>query len=115
MATILEHPEAQALLEAATLTPEQVNACSRRLRVFLPRYLALFARSEQRDHATVILEGKLSGLDRKTSEPIANQADVPRRATSRGSSAPPPGTTRPSWPRSAPTSERSGPTPTPSS
>ena len=78
MATILEHPDAQALLEAATLTPGQVNACSRRLRAFLPRYLAQFARSEQRDNATLILEGKLSGLDRKTSEPIAIQAGVPR-------------------------------------
>ena len=79
MATILEHPEADALLEAATITPEQVNACSRRLHAFLPRYLALFKRSEQRDNATLILEGKLSGLDRKTSEPIANQAGVHRK------------------------------------
>ena len=79
MATILEHPEAQALLGSATITPEEVNACSRRLRAFLPRYLSLFVRSEQRDNATLILEGKLSGLDRKTSEPIANQAGVPRK------------------------------------
>ena len=79
MATLLEHPDAQALLEAATITPEEVNACARRLHAFLPRYLSLFERSEQRDNATLILEGKLSGLDRKTSEPIANQAGVPRK------------------------------------
>ena len=79
MATILEHPEAQALLDAATITPAEVNACARRLHAFLPRYLSLFKRSEQRDNATLILEGKLSGLDRKTSEPIANQAGVPRK------------------------------------
>ena len=96
MATILEHPEAEALLEAATITPEQVNDCSRRLYAFLPRYLALFTRPEQRDNATLILQGKLSGLGRKTSEPIANQAGVHRRATSKPSSAPLPGTTRPS-------------------
>ena len=79
MATILEHPEAEALLGAAALTAEQVNDCSRRLHAFLPRYLALFTRSEQRDNATLILQGKLSGLDRKTSEPIANQAGVHRK------------------------------------
>jgi len=79
MATILEHPEAEVLLDAATITPQQVNACSRRLRAFLPRYLSLFRRSEQRANATLILEGKFSGLDRKTSEPIANQAGVPRK------------------------------------
>lgn len=79
MATILEHPEAEALLEAAAITPEEVNACARRLHAFLPRYLSLFRRSEQRDNATLLLEGKLSGLDRKTSEPIANQAGVPRK------------------------------------
>jgi SRSO17 transposase len=79
MATILEHPEAEVLLDAASITPEQVNACSRRLHAFLPRYLSLFRRSEQRDNATLILEGKLSGLDRKTSEPIAHQAGVHRK------------------------------------
>jgi SRSO17 transposase len=79
MATILEHPEAEVLLDAATIAPQQVNACSRRLHAFLPRYLSLFRRSEQRANATLILEGKFSGLDRKTSEPIANQAGVPRK------------------------------------
>lgn len=79
MATILEHAEAEALLGAATITPAQVNACARRLYAFLPRFLSLFKRSEQRVNATLILEGKLSGLDRKTSEPIANQAGVPRK------------------------------------
>jgi SRSO17 transposase len=77
MATILGHPEAEVLLDAASITPEQVNACSRRLHAFLPRYLSLFRRSEQRANATLILEGKFSGLDLETSEPIANQAGVP--------------------------------------
>jgi SRSO17 transposase len=79
MPTILEHPEAQALLAESVITPQQVNGCARMLRPFLQRYLPLFARREQRDNATLILEGKLSGLDRKTSEPIAHQAGVPRK------------------------------------
>jgi SRSO17 transposase len=79
MATILEHPEAVSLLEQACLTPEQVASCSDRLTAFLQRYLPLFCRKEQRLNATIVVEGKLSGLDRKTSEPIANQAGVHRK------------------------------------
>jgi SRSO17 transposase len=77
--TILEHPQAQELLEAASITPDQVAGCASRLSDFLARYLPLFARSEQRAHAETVIEGKLSGLDRKTSEPVANQAGVPRK------------------------------------
>src|SRR5260370_39781503 len=79
MAGILEHPQAQELLEAAVITAEEVNACSRRLRDFLDRYLPLFQRQEQRDNAITLIQGKLSGLDRKTAEPIANAADVHRK------------------------------------
>jgi SRSO17 transposase len=79
MATILEHPEAQELLEAATITPEEVSGCAGRLHAFLSRYLPLFRRSEQRDNATLVIHGKLSGLQRKTSEPIAIQAGVHRK------------------------------------
>lgn len=79
MAGILEHPKAQELLQAASLSPDEVAGCSRRLLPFLQRYLPLFARSEQRVNAAVVLRGKLSGLGRKTSEPIANEAGVPRR------------------------------------
>jgi SRSO17 transposase len=79
MATILEHPEAVSLLEQASLTPEQVASCTDRLAAFLQRYLCLFHRKEQRHNATLVVEGKLSGLDRKTSEPIANQAGVHRK------------------------------------
>lgn len=77
--TILEHPQAQELLQAATITADQVSACASRLTEFLRRYLPLFTRSQQRHNATVVLEGKLSGLDRKTSEPIATQAGMPRK------------------------------------
>ena len=77
--TILEHPQAQELLEAATLTHEAVGACASRLTEFLARYLPLFARSEQRAHAATVIQGKLSGLERKTSEPVATQAGIPRK------------------------------------
>src|SRR6476646_7738583 len=77
--TILEHPQAQELLAAATLTHEAVGACASRLTAFLARYLPLFARSEQRAHAATVIQGKLSGLERKTSEPVATQAGIPRK------------------------------------
>src|SRR3954447_7219252 len=79
MAGILEHPQAQELLEAAVITAKEVNDCSRRLRDFLRRYLPLLQRQEQRDNALTLIQGKLSGLDRKTSEPIANAAGVHRK------------------------------------
>jgi SRSO17 transposase len=77
--SILEHPEAQALLEQATLTPAGVRGCQTRLTGFLERYLPLFYRSEQRENATVVIEGLLSGLQRKTCEPIALEHGVHRK------------------------------------
>jgi SRSO17 transposase len=41
--------------------------------------LPLFYRIEQREHARVVIEGKLSGLERKTSEPIARRAGQERK------------------------------------
>jgi SRSO17 transposase len=79
MSTILEHPEAQALLEQATVAPQAVARCGRDLAAFLGRYLPLFYRDEQRDHAATILRGKLTGLQRKTTEPIASLAGQKRR------------------------------------
>ena len=79
MPGILEHPKAQGLLQAAVLSPLEIGGCSQRLHSFLQRYLPSFLRSEQRTNATVVLRGKLSGLGRKTSEPIANEAGVHRR------------------------------------
>jgi SRSO17 transposase len=77
--TILEHPQAQALLADATLSADDVRSCACALTAFAQRYLPLFHRSEQRDHALTILQGKLSGLQRKTTEPIAHQAGLKRR------------------------------------
>jgi SRSO17 transposase len=77
--SILEHPRAQALLEDATVTAATVRGRQTRLTGFLKRYLPCFYRKEQHENARLVLEGKLSGLDRKTSEPIAHQAGVHRK------------------------------------
>jgi SRSO17 transposase len=76
--TILEHPEAQAILNDAVLTVEQVQDIAKRIEPFLQRYLPLFQRTEQRTNAQHILEGKLSSLSRKTAEPIAHHIGVRR-------------------------------------
>ncbi|MFO0844171.1 MAG: IS701 family transposase [Gemmataceae bacterium] len=77
--SLLEHAQAQALLADAEVTPAAVRSCLGRLRLFLARYLRCFPRSEQRELAEVVLSGKLSGLQRKTAEPIAYLADRPRK------------------------------------
>ena len=77
--SLLEHPQAQALLADAEVSPAAVRCCLGRLRVFLARYLPRFFRSEQRELAEVVLHGKLSGLQRKTSEPIAYLAGRHRK------------------------------------
>lgn len=74
MSTILEHPAAQALLDQTIVDPATVNICSQHLTIFLQRYLPCFYRDEHRAHADTILRGKLTGLERKTTEPIARQA-----------------------------------------
>src|SRR5512135_2585469 len=77
--SLLDHPEAQALLNDATLTPASVRSCADRLTGFLERYLPKFYRAEQRENATLVIRGLLSGLERKTSEPIAIEAGLPRK------------------------------------
>ena len=77
--SLLDHPEAQVLLADAVLTPEQVWGCQDRLSAFLERYLPCFYRAEQRANATLVIRGLLSGLQRKTCEPIAVQAGVHRK------------------------------------
>ena len=76
---ILDHPQAQDLLDDADLSPEAVRSCTDRLTAFAQRYLPLFHRDEQRGHALTVLRGKLTGLQRKTTEPIATQAGLKRR------------------------------------
>jgi SRSO17 transposase len=79
MSTLLEHPDAQALLDQTKVAPATVNACARHLTAFIQRYLPFFYRDEHRQHADTILRGKLTGLHRKTTEPIARQAHQQRR------------------------------------
>ena len=77
--SILEHPEAQGLLEQTVLSRQAVRGCRNRLTEFLQRYLPLFYRSEQRENATIVIQGLLSGLQRKTCEPIAREHGVNRK------------------------------------
>src|SRR3954466_12409347 len=75
--SLLEHPDARALLADAVVTPEQVRGCQDRITTFLRRYLPRFYRVGQRTHATLVIRGLLSGLQRKTGEPIAVEAGAP--------------------------------------
>jgi SRSO17 transposase len=77
--TVLDHPQAQTLLQDAVLRPADIAGCSEHLQRFVQRYLPSFYRVEQRRHAQAILQGKLTGLQRKTTEPIAHQAGLKRR------------------------------------
>src|SRR5512135_3624527 len=77
--SLLDHPDAHALLADAVLTPEAVRGCRDRLTAFLTRYLPLFYRAEQRATAALVIRGLLSGLQRKTCEPIAIAAGVHRK------------------------------------
>ena len=77
--SLLEHPDAQALLADAVVTPDQVRGCQDRIATFLQRYLPRFYRAEQRTHAALVIRGLLSGLQRKTCEPIAVEAGVHRK------------------------------------
>src|SRR4051812_29253199 len=69
--SLLEHPDAQALPTDAPVTPDEVRGCQDRIATFLRRYLPRFYRAEQRTHATLVIGGLLSGLERTTCEPIA--------------------------------------------
>jgi SRSO17 transposase len=77
--SLLEHPIAQALLADAEVSASDVRGCRQRLERFLRRYLPRFYREEQRELAQVVLQGKLSNLERKTSEPIAYLANRERK------------------------------------
>jgi SRSO17 transposase len=77
--SLLQHPKALALLAEAEVTADAVRGCRERLTLYLQRYLPLFYREEQRELAQVVIAGKLSDLQRKTSEPIAYAADRERK------------------------------------
>jgi SRSO17 transposase len=77
--SILKHRTARSLLADADLSAAGVRGCDQRLQRFLGRYLPCFYRVEQRDLAEVVIEGKLSVLERKTAEPIAYLAGRHRK------------------------------------
>lgn len=77
--SLLNQPEAQAILADAVVTPAAVERQADRLRAFLQRYLPRFYRIEQRATAALVIRGRLGGLERKTSEPIAIEAGLPRK------------------------------------
>ena len=77
--SLLDDPIAQALLADADVSAVQVKSCRRHLQGLLQRYLPCFYRVEQHELARVVLQGKLSNLERKTSEPIAYRAGRQRK------------------------------------
>lgn len=77
--SLLEDAKARALLGDAVVSAGSVRRCRRQLTQFLQRYLPLFYRGEQRENARIVMEGRLSGLERKTSEPIAYRAGLHRK------------------------------------
>jgi SRSO17 transposase len=77
--SLLDHPEAQALLADAVVNPDDIRDRADRLTAFLQRYLPRFYRAEQRATAALVIRGRLGGLERKTSEPIAIEAGLPRK------------------------------------
>ena len=77
--SLLDHPDAVALLADATVSTDDVRDCRCHLTAFLEHYLPLFRRSEQRGHLAAFVRGLLSGLERKSVEPIARQAGIPRK------------------------------------
>jgi SRSO17 transposase len=77
--SLLEHPQAQVLWAEAEVTAGQVRGSHRRREKFLERYVPLFYRKEQGHNARIVVEGLLSGLTRKTAEPIAREHGVPRK------------------------------------
>jgi SRSO17 transposase len=77
--SLLDDPLARALLADAEVSAAQVVDCRRDLASFLQRYLPRFYRVEQHELARVVLQGKLSNLERKTSEPIAYRAGRERK------------------------------------
>ena len=62
---------------------DEVSRCVTELARFSKRYKPLLTRSDQEVHLQMYLEGLVSGLERKSIEPIAYAHDVPRRGLQR--------------------------------
>src|ERR1700756_5400991 len=96
--SLLEHPDAQALLADAVVTPDEVRGCQDRITAFLQRYLPRFYRAEQRTHATLGPSPRHNKKDLGSRSPSRPASTA---SLSRTSSAQAGGTTSPSWPNSA--------------
>ena len=92
--SLLDHPEAQAILADAVVTPDAVEGQSDRLTSFLQRYLPKFYRVEQRATAALVIRGRLGGLDARPPSRSPSRRTCPASRSS-SSSAPASGTTRP--------------------
>jgi hypothetical protein len=92
--SLLDHPEAQALLDDAILSPDTVRSCADRLTDFLQRYLPKFYRVEQRENAATVIRGLSAAW---SARPVSRSRPRPpcRASRSSSSSAPASGTTRP--------------------
>jgi SRSO17 transposase len=76
---LIDQPPARRLLADAEVDPDDLRDCLDQLTAFAQRYLPCFQRVEHHRHALTILRGKLTALQRKTTEPIATQAGQQRR------------------------------------
>src|SRR6266487_5652643 len=61
------------------LAVDVVEGIEERLESFLKPYLRLFTRREQREHASIYVNGRLRELPRRTTEPIATDRGKKRR------------------------------------
>ena len=75
--------QGNGLVDPELVHPADVADCLRQLAEFSDRYRPMLARSDQERHLGVYLEGLVSGLERKSIEPIANAHDMPRRPLQR--------------------------------
>jgi len=71
------------ILKDCQVPAELLAPLSSRLTSFASRYQPLFARTEQRAHCLVVLEGLLGNAPRKTLEPIATEHELERRPIQR--------------------------------
>src|SRR5262249_2572198 len=77
--SLLEHPDAQALLADAVVTPDEVRRCQARITPFPQPHPPPSPRAAQAPPAPLVPRGRPSGPQRKPCEPIAVEAGVPRK------------------------------------
>jgi SRSO17 transposase len=73
-------PKTPPAIDDELVRPADISRCIAELSSFAERYKPMLVRADQEVHLGMYLEGLVSGLERKSIEPIANAHDVPRRA-----------------------------------